>query len=30
MNDISLKIQNIYKENQDNINKKIGESMQIC
>ena len=29
MSDISLKIQNIYRENQDNINKKIGESMQI-
>ena len=28
LNDISLKIQNIYKENQDNINKMIGESMK--
>ena len=29
LSDISSKIQNIYKENQDNISKKIGESMQI-
>ena len=29
LSDISSKIQNIYKENQDNINKKIGESMRI-